>query len=253
MYILVLALLLTGCACQQPCYESDDRVFHEVGANYPQCADKASAAENSTSQEDIFRDLICDPTCGPLYNATFHSLCPSPSVTDLIVIDYYLVQCRVNANGQACYTFYNTTDTRTVIDMSVANTEAVQECIGSAQGARCSNQCKDRLMAIRNYYGVCGSSLYNSTYFRSFNFTNITSLFSYQLWTNCGVSIPVNGGGGGTTTVTRPVNMTTPNAVIVTTITPNDRMQPTSSAVARLRVAVMLAMLCAMLAVWISD
>ena len=226
----MIHFLQCGCVCQQPCYESDDRVFCEVGANYPQCADKASAAENSTSQEDIFRDLICDPTCGPLYNATFHSLCPSPSVTDLIVIDYYLVQCRVNANGRACYTLYNTTDTSTVIDMSVANTEAVQECIGSAQGA-CSNQCKDRLMAIRNYYGVCGSSLYNSTYFRSFNFTNTTSLFSYQLWTNYGVSIPVNGGGGGTTTVTtpvittRPLNITTPNAVIVTTITPsNDRM-----------------------------
>ena len=227
----MLALLLTGCACQQPCYESDDRVFREVGANYPQCADKASAAENSTSQEDIFRDLICDPTCGPLYNATFHSLCPSPSVTDLIVIDYYLVQCRVNANGQACYTFYNTTDTRTVIDMSVANTEAVQECIGSAQGA-CSNQCKDRLMAIRNYYGVCGSSLYNSTYFRSFNFTNITSLFSYQLWTNCGVSIPVSGGGEAVTT-------------------PNDGMQTTGSAglaMTSLKGVFMFAMLCAIIA-----
>lgn len=244
--ILVLALLLTGSMCQeQPCY---DMILQEVGSNYPQCASNARAAENGTF-EDIFRDLICDPTCGPLYNATFYSLCPSPSMIDLLVNDYYLVQCRVNANGRACYSFYSTNDSNVELDMSLANNEAIQLCSSSAQGT-CSDQCRDRLVAIKNYYGVCGSSLYNSTYFRAFNIINITSVFEYQLWTNCGVPVPVTGGGD-------------------TVTTPNDGMQPTSSAMQptgsamqptsshamtclKVQAAIMLAVLCAILAVSIT-
>ena len=226
--ILVLALLLTGSVCQeQPCY---DNILQEVGSNYPQCANNARAAENGTF-EDIFRDLICDSTCGPLYNATFYSLCPSPTMIDLLVADYYLVQCRVNANGRFCYSFYSTNDTNTNLDMSLANNEALQLCNSSAQGT-CSDQCRDRLVAIKNYYGVCGNSLYNSTYFRSFNIINITSLFEYQLWTNCRVPVPGD-------EVVPPVPPTF------------------SSALASLKVAVMLAMLCVMLAVsimyWLFD
>ena len=232
--IRVLALLFTGSMCQepqQPCY---DNILQEIGSNYPQCANNARAAENGTF-EDIFRDLICDPTCGPLYNATFYALCPSPTMIDLLrlVNDYFLVQCRVNANGRVCYSFYTTNDSNVYLDMSLANSEALQLCRSSAQGT-CSDQCRDRLVAIKNYYGVCGSSLYNSTYFRSFNIINITSLFEYQLWTNCGVPVPVTGGGD-------------------TVTTPNNAMRPTSSAMACLKVAVMLAMLCAILAVLIMH
>ena len=222
--ITVLTLLFIGSfhdnnmCWAQPCYED---INQQVISTYPECANKPGA--NFTAPFETFlRDLVCDPTCGPLFNATFYRLCPSPSISDLQLANYYLSQCRVNENGQACYSFYNNSE----IDMSVANSTVLQLCSTSAQGA-CSDQCKDQLMAIRNYYGVCVNSVFNSSYFRTFY--DLVPLFSYQLWTNCGVPVPVIGGGD---------TVTTPSL---------------SSAMASLKVVAMLAMLCAMLAIWIMH
>ena len=216
--VVVLALLLTGSVyvCQAQCYAN---LNQEVVTTYPQCANKPGASETAPF-ETLLRDLICDATCGPLYNATFYRLCPSPSVTALLLVEYYLAQCRVNANGQACYSFYNDSD----IDMSVANNEALQLCSSSAQGA-CTDQCRARLMAISSYYGTCINSVFNSSYFRTFY--ELVPLFSYQLWTNCQVPVPVIGGGETVTTG------------------PNDGMQSTSSAmtVVCLKIAIILAMI----------
>lgn len=214
--IAVLALLFFAsfydvCQAQNPCYAD---LNQQVATTYAQCGSKPGAAETAPF-ETVLRDLVCDSTCGPLYNATFYRLCPSPTVSELQLVSYYMAQCRVNANGQACYSFYNDSDA----DMSVANTQAVQLCSGSVQPSTCSEQCRAQLMAVKSYYGICVNSVFNLTIF-----PELLPLFSYQLWTNCGVSVPVYTGGGDT--------VTTP-----------------SSAVACQKVAVMLAMLCAILAV----
>ena len=213
--VVVLALLLTGSIdmCQAQCYAN---INQETATTYPQCANQARAAETAPF-EVVLRDLICDQTCGPLYNATFYRLCPSPSVSELLLVNYYLAQCRVNANGQACYSFYNDSEA----DMSVANNQAVQLCSSSMQST-CSEQCRAQLMAIKSYYGLCINSVFNFTFFSVSD--DLLPLFSYQLWTNCGVSVPVDEG-----------------------------VLPTSSALASLKVAVMLAMLCAVLAVLIMH
>ena len=198
----------------QTCY---DNINQEFVATYLQCADNPGAT--GTAPLEVFLgDLVCDPTCGPLYNSTFFSLCSSPSLVVRLLVEYYFVQCRVNANGRACYTFYNDSD----IDMSVANNEALQLCNPSAQSNTCSDQCKARLMAIRNYYGVCVNSLFNSSYFQSFSY-ELVPLFSYRLWTNCEVPVPSSTGQG--------------------------TEQPTSSAITCLKIAIILAVFCAILAV----
>lgn len=215
---VVLVLLLAGSAvhvCQAQCYAN---VNQEVVTTYPQCANKPGASETAAF-ELILRDLVCDTTCGPLYNATFYRLCPSPVGIVFALIEYYEAQCRVNADGRVCYSFYNDSD----IDMSVANMEALQLCSSSAQGD-CTDQCRARLMAIGSYYGSCINSVFNSSYFRAFD--PLVPLFSYQLWTNCQVPVP------------SPVYVGPEN--------------PTSSALAAtsLKIVIMLAaVLCGMLAV----
>ena len=219
--VTVLALLISGSfdTRRAQCYVN---INQEMATTYPQCATQANAA-NSEPFEIILRDLICDPTCGPLYNATFYRLCPSPSISELLLVNYYMAQCRVNANGRACYSFYNDSDA----DMSVANSQALQMCSSSIQQSTCSDRCRDQLMAIKNYYGVCLNSVLNFTFFAPS--TELLPLFSYQLWTNCGVPVPAIGGGD---------TVTTPSL---------------SSAMASLKVAAMLAMLCAMLTIWIMQ
>ena len=170
--------------CQaQPCYAD---INQEVVTTYPQCANKPGSAETAPF-EAILRDLVCDPTCGPLYNATFYWLCPSPIVSELLLVNYYLAQCRVNANGRACYSFYNDSDA----DMSIANNQAVQLCSSSVQQNTCSDQCKAQIMATKSYYGICINSVFNFTSFVVSN--ELLPLFSYQLWSNCGVPLPVTG------------------------------------------------------------
>ena len=213
--VVVLTLLLTGSfyVCQaQTCYANLNQA---VGENYPQCADKSRAAETAPF-EDTLRDLVCDPTCGPLYEATFFSLCPHRPAVGLLLVEYHLSLCKVNDNGQVCYTFYNDSEA----DMSVANNTVLQLCRSSAQG-NCTDQCRAQLMAISSYYGTCINSVFNSTYFRIFD--PLVPLFSYQLWTNCDVPVPVDG------------------------VVP-----PTNSAITRLRIGIILAMLCVMLAALLS-
>ena len=221
--VAVLAMLLIGSfydVCQaQPCYAD---LNQEVVSTYPQqCANKPGSADTAPFEE-VLRDLVCDSTCGPLYNATFYQLCPSPTASGLELVNYYLAQCRVNANERACYSFYNDSDA----DLSVANSQAAQLCSTSVQQNTCSDQCKAQIMAINNYYGICINSVFNFS--SSFVISNeLLPLFTYQLWSNCGVPVPVTGSGGG------------------------DNIMPTSgdsSVVASMKVAAMLAML---FAVWI--
>ena len=189
---LVLALLLTGSFLaasgkrtvrQDVNYCTDDDARNSLYAStYPECARNLAAFERPF--EDTLRDLFCNATCGPLYASFFLERC-----TDLVyqqLVQYYQLQCVVNEDGRPCYSFYNNSD----IDMSVANPEAVTLCSSSATGA-CSDACAVRLEAIKDYYGTCINSVFNSTYFR-FSGNDLPPLFQYRLWSNCGVSPPTS-------------------------------------------------------------
>lgn len=58
------------------------------------------------------------------------------------------------------------------------------------QSGRCSDDCRNQLTAIGYHYGSCINSVFNSSYFHSFDY-KLLPLFSYALWTSCGVLIPM--------------------------------------------------------------
>lgn len=163
-----------------------DALNQNFGATYPQCASNLNAL--SQPFEITLRDLYCNTTCGPLYKTFFLSRCTSFSYR--LVVDYYVQQCVVNEAGMPCYSFYNDSE----IDMTYASDQAIQLCNATIRGVgACSDECRQRLTAVGNYYGTCINSVFNSTYFRSFNY-ELLPLFSYRLWTTCGAPIPTSTG-----------------------------------------------------------
>ena len=190
---VLLALILTAGSLlsasgkrtvrQDGCTDDDarNRDFAEM---YPQCASNLDAIQQPF--EITLRDLYCNKTCGPLYESLFLSRCTSlsDSFTYRRLIDYYVLQCRVNEDGRPCYSFYNDSE----IDMRLANQEAVNLC-SSSQNSACSDACRARLEAISGYYGSCINSVFNSSYFQSFGH-ELLPLFTYRLWSNCEVPPP---------------------------------------------------------------
>lgn len=150
-------------------------------ATYPQCASNLDAFNEPF--EITLRDLFCNTTCGPLYKSFYLAQCTSPTFQVLAM--YYELQCNNNSNGMPCYSFYNNSE----IDMRFASPEALQLCDSSIRNMVCSDGCRNQLVLIRNYYGSCVNSVFNSTYFKSFGY-ELLPLFSYQLWTSCEVPVP---------------------------------------------------------------
>ena len=160
--------------------DCDDDLY-DILAAHPQCANKL-ALENDEF-EDMLQHIICDKNCGTLYLSSYFLLCPHKETLD--AIGYYMEQCKVNADGRPCYSYYK----NSTFDMGEEIIGALQLCRPSIKYNMCSAICNSQLRAISNHYGSCIGPLFNSSYFHSFD-AEYLPLFSYQLWTNCGVPIP---------------------------------------------------------------
>ena len=119
-----------------------------------------------------------------MWHSIFVTQCPFEGYPESA--EYYRLQCKVNANGRPCYSFYK----NSMLDISVVDTDVTLElCRSSIKYNICSDECNAQLRAISTYYGSCINSIFNSSYFHSFDY-ELLPLFSYQLWTSCGVSVP---------------------------------------------------------------
>jgi hypothetical protein len=146
-------------------------------AAYPECANPASILDNM-DLEYIFQYFFCEKNCGTPYLSLYFTLCPYKETLD--IIEYYKGYCEVNADGRPCYSY---------IKHSMENEIALQLCKPSIKYNTCSAKCSSQLRAISAHYGSCTDPLFNSSYFHSADVDDLP-LFSYQLWTNCGVPIP---------------------------------------------------------------
>ena len=183
--LLSFLLFISGCSVSQVSAQScQNRANDNFRLAYPQCESNLDAFNEPFNV--TLSDLFCNETCGPLYETAFTGECTSFSWQR--VIEYYRVQCRYNADGMPCYSFY----IGNAIDMSYANNEALGLCNSTIRSNSCTDECRDRLTAISNYYGYCVNSVFNSTYFHSFDY-ELLPLFTYQLWSTCGVAIPPPG------------------------------------------------------------
>ena len=174
-------------------------VFETFTMNNPECRPEVGGG----FMADL-RDLYCDETCGPMYQTYTFSVCAA-SLSRTRLWDYYTSHCMVNADGRPCYSFYNGSTT----DMSLANDDALQLCNPSIQSGTCSDNCRTRLVAIGDHYSSCINSVFNSSYFHSFNY-ELLPLFTYALWTSCGVPIPMP-------IVTTTTAQVTPTTQVITT------------------------------------
>ena len=164
------------------CSSNLDKNF---AAAYPQCANNPGLTNIATSSFETFlQDLICDAKCGMQYLSLFVAQCPFEWYPE--TAEYYRLQCKVNTNGRPCYSFYK----NSMLDTSVVDTDvALELCRSSIKYNICSDECNAQLRAISTYYGSCVYSIFNSSLARSSG-DELASLFSYQLWTSCGVSVP---------------------------------------------------------------
>ena len=176
----LFALLLTSTLAVVTQAQTCSNVYETFIMDNPECRPEVGGGF-----EADLRDLYCDETCGPMYRTYTFSVC-SASLSHTRLWDYYTSHCMVNADGRPCYSFYNGSET----DMSLANNDALQLCTPSIQSGTCSDDCRNRLTAIGDHYGSCINSVFNSSYFHSFNY-ELLPLFSYTLWTSCGVPIPM--------------------------------------------------------------
>lgn len=194
LFALLLASTLAMVTQAQTC----SNVYETFTTDNPECRPEVGGGF-----EADLRDLYCDKTCGPMYQTYTFSVCAA-SLSRTRLWDYYTSHCTVNADGRPCYSFYNGSET----DMSLANNDVLQLCNPSILSGTCSDDCRNRLTAIGDHYGSCINSVFNSSYFHSFNY-ELLPLFSYALWTSCGVPIPMQ---IIVTTTTAQVVPTTPMA-----------------------------------------
>ena len=153
-----------------------------AAAGYPRCANSPSLKTGHF--EDFLRDLVCDEECGIPLLLLFVAQCPYEGYPEVAM--YYRQHCKVNARGQPCYSYLNNSE----LDTSVVNPViALQLCKPSITYNTCSNKCRAQLRAIGTHYGSCIEPLFNSSYFYTFENEHLP-LFSYQLWTRCGVPLP---------------------------------------------------------------
>ena len=168
---------------QDPGYTECSDIDKNFAAAYPQCANNPGLTAFADF-ETILRDLICDATCGMPYLSQFVTQCPYEGYLE--AAKYYIGHCKVNQNGRPCYSFYK----GSMFDTSVVDPDvALQLCKSSIKYNMCSDKCGSQLRAIGTYYGSCIAPLFNGSYFHSFDY-ELLPLFSYQLWTMCGVPIP---------------------------------------------------------------
>ena len=157
-----------------------DDIDKNFVAAYPQCANNPGL-ENNVEFEDALRNLFCDKNCGTQYLSSYFATCPYKETLE--IIGYYMEQCKVDAAGRPRYSYYK----NSMLDMD--EEIALQLCKSSIKYNMCSPKCSSQLRAISTHYGSCIGPLFNNSYFHSFDY-ELLPLFSYQLWTNCGVPIP---------------------------------------------------------------
>ena len=166
------------------CSRSDDYGYQTT---YPQCANHYGLGTENI--EIFFGDFICSSSCGSLLLSYFRTQCQE--VVYQYIADYYELQCGVNADGIPCYRFFNSTFTRGFNCES-----AIEKCKSSIQEDTCSAKCRNELLAISDIFDSCVNSVYNNSYFHFIDH-QILPLFSYQLWTACGVpTLPIPNVGG---------------------------------------------------------
>ena len=189
VFLLLLSLLALGSALKNRYIRQDSGDINvyctadldkNFVAAYPQCANNPGL-ENNVEFEDYLQNIICDKNCGTQYLSSYFALCPYKETLD--ILGYYTGHCEVNADGRPCYSYYK----NSMLDMDEEIT--LQLCKSSIKYNVCSAKRSSQLRAISTLYGSCIGPLFNSSYFHSFDY-ELLPLFSYQLWTNCGVPVP---------------------------------------------------------------
>jgi hypothetical protein len=186
-FLLLLSCLALGTALKNRFIRQDsgntdaycsDILNEKFVAAYPQCAN--NRVENG-EYEDFLQYIVCDKTCGILFLSSYFAFYQYKETLD--AIGYYMGHCEVNADGRPCYSY---------IKNSVYGMDeeiALQLCKPSIKYNMCSAKCSSQLRAISAHYGSCINPLFNSSFHHSSDVESLP-LFSYQLWTNCGVPIP---------------------------------------------------------------
>ena len=133
--------------------------------------------------ENYVRDVYCssESSCGRLYLSYKVSQCPGEESQS--ILEYYEMLCRVNENGRPCYSFLDEPfiPARSIFARFPA-------CL-SAMPNECNDECRNLLTDINrntSRLGCCVQTYYNSSYHRRED-SNTPGLFSYELWTACGL------------------------------------------------------------------
>ena len=179
-FLLLPCFLALGSASGHTDADCIAVVNKNFAAAYPQCVNNQGLENMET--EDQFQHIICDKNCGTPYFSLYIALCPH--YHDPEMLKYYRGYCKVNTDGRPCYSYYK----NSAFDMAFNPKIALQLCKPSIK-YMCSDKCSSQLRAISTHYGSCIGPLFNSSYFHSSD-VEYLPLFSYQLWTNCGVPIP---------------------------------------------------------------
>ena len=118
---------------------------------------------------EVYR-IFCTPRCGDPFVGAFYA-CGLNEIGDAAM---YL--CSNNAAGTPCYELF---------DPLLADTSAAVSSCLSSTAFSCSFSCSDALTTLRSGSGCCVNFLNDSTVE-----TTALSTLEYDLWDECGVSVP---------------------------------------------------------------
>ena len=148
----------------------------------PQCYNVI--AHFNGSFDDYYRDIYCssESSCGHL--SLLYQISQCPGKDSHLLLEYYDMLCGVNENGMPCYTFLD--------DPFIPRQSAIirfnLHCL-SAMPNECNDECRSLLTDINKNttrLGCCVQTYYNSSYHRRED-SDFSGLFSYELWTACGL------------------------------------------------------------------
>ena len=204
----------------------DDEIFFDhitrFKGSYPQCKNYEFENENKMSMS--VEDTYCS-SCFSLFISYLKLQLQCLDEESQSILESYQILCRENENQMPCYSFLNESLFSEVASLRRADAR-FQYCFSAPQNkTKCSNECKSLLMDIdRNstQFGCCAQTLLNSSLVRV-DGPKVDQLFSYKLWTACGLQTLEGSCSESTLNGCTPLKVTIVSlimsAVIATTVT----------------------------------